>query len=195
MMLKGKRKGNYNIVKIDPNFAVHIHRYDDNENVEKFFIYPNMDNCEENDIIRQYTLIQNESDKELQLNLIQHPHSDEKHLNIELNVVVHKDDIGNDDYWTDEETVMFVTDVTDENNRILVKEIPLSKCWLYDGIDNNIDNIYSGIINLIVGHKYNFKTDGFVSIHTSKGEIFNTIFTETYEIEDDDEGIDLIIEI
>ena len=184
-----------NDVKIDPNFAVHIHRYDDNENVEKFFINPNMDNCEENDIIRQYTLIQNESDKELQLNLIQHPHSDEKHLNIELNVVVHKDDIGDDDYWTDEETVMFVTDVTDENNRILIKEIPLSKCWLYDGIDNNIDNIYSGVIDLIVGHKYNFKTDGFVSIHTTKGEIFNTIFTETYDIEDDDEGIDLIIEI
>ena len=43
------------------------------------------------------------------------------------------------------------------------------------------------MIKLIVGHKYNFKTDGFISIQTSKGEIYNTIFTETYEIEDDDE--------
>lgn len=181
--------------KLDVNFSVNIHRCDDNENVEKFFIYPNMENNTEEDVIKQYTLIQYESDKELQLNLIQHLKSKDVHKNIELNVAVHKDEIGDDDFWTDKETVMFVTDVTEIENEKLIKEIPLNKCWLYDGIDNNIDIVYNGMIDLIVGHKYNFKTDGFISIQTSKGEIYNTIFTETYEIEDDDEGIELIIEI
>lgn len=178
--------------KIDYNFSVNIHRYDDNENVEKFFIYPNMDNCTDEDVVRQYTLIQRESDKELQLNLIQHPHSDEKHIDIDLNVVVHCDKI-EDDVWTDEESVLIVTDIT--TNKV-IKEIPLTLCWLYDGIDNNCDFLYSGKIDLIVGHEYNFKTDNVIKlIWHSKDSVTEHELNDTYVIEDDDEGIELIIEI
>lgn len=177
----------------DVNFSMNIQRYDDNDNVEKFFIYPNMDNCNEENVIKQYTLIQKESEKELQLNLIQHPKSNEIHKDIKLSVMVKCDKIGEEDYWTDEESKLLITDVT--NNNILIKEIPLSKCWLYHGIEENGDYVYKGKIDLIVGHQYKFKTEGFIAIQTTKGEIYNVYLNETYEIEDDDEGIDLIIKI
>ena len=180
--------------KIDSNFSMNIHRYDDNDNVEKFFIYPNMDNCTENDVVRQYTLIQKESNKELQLNLIQHPLSDETHIDLDLNVLVHSKDIS-DDVWTDEESVLIVTDITDCKN-VLVKEIPLSLCWLYEGIDNDCDYLHSGKIDLIVGHEYNFKCDNVIKlIYHSKDSVTEYNLNETYVIEDDDEGIDIIIEI
>ena len=184
-----------NDANLDANFAVFLYKTEDDTKVEKFFIHPNMDNMNEDDIVKQYTLIQDESNKELQLNLIQHPHSDEVHKNIELSVMVHCDNIGDEDYWTDKESKLFVNDVTDENNTILIKEIPLSKCWLYHGIEKNGDYVYNGTIDLIVEHKYKFKTDGFIAVQTNKGEIYNVYLNETYEIEDDDEGIDLIIEI
>ena len=184
-----------NDANLDANFAVFLYRTEDDTKVEKFFIYPNMDNMNDEDIVKQYTLIQKESDKELQLNLIQHPHSDEVHKDIELSVAVHCDNIGDEDYWTDEESKLFVTDVTDDNDTIIIKEIPLTKCWLYHGIENNGDYVYDGTIDLIVGHKYNFKTDGFIAVQTSRGEIYNVYLNETYEIEDDDEGIELLIEI
>lgn len=180
---------------IDVNFAVFLYRTEDDTKVEKFFIYPNMDNMSGEDVVRQYTLIQHESDKELQLNLIQHPHSDDIHKDIELSVMVHCSNIGDEDYWTDSESKLFITDVTDEENKIMIKEIPLTKCWIYHGIENNGDYVYNGTIDLIVGHKYNFKTDGFIAVQTSRGEIYNVYLNETYEIEDDDEGIDLMIEI
>lgn len=180
---------------IDVNFSVFLYRTEDDTKVEKFFIYPNMDNMSGEDVVRQYTLIQHESDKELQLNLIQHPHSDDIHKDIELSVMVHCSDIGDEDFWTDSESKLFITDVTDEENNIMIKEIPLTKCWIYHGIENNGDYVYNGTIDLIVGHKYNFKTDGFIAVQTSRGEIYNVYLNETYEIEDDDEGIDLMIEI
>lgn len=184
-----------NDANLDANFAVYLYRTEDDTKVEKFFINPNMDNCSEEDIIKQYTLTQLESDKELQLNLIQHPKSNDVHKDIELNVMVHCDNIGDEDYWTDDESRLFVNDVTDEENVTLVKEIPLNRCWLYHGIEENGDYVYNGTIDLIVGHKYNFKTDGFIAVKTNKGEIYNVYLNETYEIEDDDEGIDLMIEI
>ena len=81
-----------------------------------------MDNMNEDDIVKQYTLIQDESDKELQLNLIQHPHSDDIHKDIELSVMVHCSNIGDEDFWTDSESKLFITDVTEEENNIMIKE-------------------------------------------------------------------------
>lgn len=184
-----------NDANLDANFSVFLYRTPDDTKVEKFYIYPNTDNYFEENIIKQYTLIQCESDKTLQLNLIQYPKSNEQHIGIELNIMVHCDDIGNEDYWTDEESIMFVTDITNEKNQIIVKEIPLNRCWLYHGIEENGDYVYNGNIDLIVGHKYNFKIDGFIAIKTNNGQISNITFNETYDIEDDDEGLDLIIEI
>lgn len=180
---------------LDANFSVFLYKTPDDTKVEKFFIYPNMNNCFEENIIKQYTLTQYESDKELQLNLIQYPKSNEQHLDIELNVMVHCDNIGEEDYWTDEESVMIITDITNDENQFIVKEIPLNRCWLYHGIEENGDYVYNGYIDLIVGHTYNFKTDGFIAIQTNKGQIYNVYLNESYDIEDDDEGIDLMIEI
>lgn len=184
------------IDNVDDNvFSVYLKETEDDTRVEKFYISPNFKNYLDDNIVRQYTLYQDENENELKLNLIQLPSSNEKHANIELNVIVHKDDIGNNDYWTDNESILVVTDITDGENHIEIKEIPLNRFWLYEGIDNNCDVIFNGDIDLIVGHKYNFKAKNVIIVNTSHGTVDNANINESYVIDDDDIGLDLMIEI
>lgn len=179
-------------VNLDDTFSVFLCKTEDDKRVEKFYIYPNMDSCQDVDIIKRYKLIQDESNKELQLTLIQHPINKDKCKDIDLNVLVHCKNI-EDDIWTDEKSKLIVTDLTNDK---LVKEIPLSLCWLYNGIDNNCDYMYSGKISMIIGHEYNFKSEDIIKLLWNNNSLLCEYkIDETYLIENDDEGIDIIIEI
>ena len=76
----------------------------------------------------------------------------------------------------------------------IIYELPLSKWWLCS--DSNVDSLYNGIIKLGVNKSYNFNiNETNVVKYINDEEIINVKLNETYLIEEDDEGIDLIIEI
>lgn len=64
-----------------------------------------------------------------------------------------------------------------------------------NGIDGNQDVIFDSNYNFIIGHKYKFETSDEIKIKSNKCGNYNLYVKDIYDIEEDDEEIDLILEI
>lgn len=136
------------------------------------------------------TFIQEGSNKEIIINLVQNGKPKETYKDVELTVSIHKENI-EEDLWFEMVSKLYITNIETNN---IVYEIPLSQWWLCS--DSDIDDLYSGIITLKLNNSYNFKIDEiYMSKHNEDEELFKIKLNETYLIEEDDEGIDLMIEI
>ena len=166
------------------NFNIEI-KHDNN-----IYIKPKEIN-ETNDIITSIIkFVQEDSNNEIVINLVQEGKPSQIYKDIELTVNVHKENV-EDDLWFEMKSNLIITDI--DTNEIIY-ELPLSKWWLCP--DSNVDSLYNGIIKLGINKLYNFNiNETNVVKYINDKEIINVKLNETYLIEEDDEGIDLIIEI
>ena len=166
------------------NFNVYI------KNGDNVIIKPKNINESEYQLTDTLTFIQEGSNKEVIVNLVQNGKPSEIYKDIELTVSIHKENI-EEDLWFEMVSKLYITDI--ETND-LIYEIPLSQWWICS--DSKTDELYNGVISLKLDKSYNFKIDEiYMSKHNENEELFKIKLNETYLIEEDDEGIDLMIEL
>lgn len=157
---------------------------------DTIIVKPKQINESNEPISKQIKFVQETSCNEILINLVQNGKPSERYKDIEVSVTIHKDNVI-EDLWYNATATMYVTDT--ETNKV-VYELGLQSWWLSSYSDT--DTIYKGMLSLKIDGTYNFYIDEmYMNNFNKKYETFEIKLDETYSIEDDDEGIDLIVNI
>lgn len=155
----------------------------------EIFVLPRIDNNDFNEIKEKLTIIQDGSDEEIDIILIQNGKPKYQYKDIELTFTIELDN--KDEQF---ENILSVNDYTlNINNDIHEYSFKMDKLWINEFMDNKSDIVFNGIVNLIVGEKYSFNINDLIIVKNN--ELVPIDFSEEYLIEEDDEGIDLNIKI